>query len=699
MKHIRYLLGLVVLVVAAASTARAQTPQNCTAAEVYWNTTQSSFYYHCPNGNAWVRVPFTTAGGGGLVTSVFTRTGDVVAQPGDYNASQVTNAFNLATPNNLGANYFDITQIAQPVAPAGGNARVYFDSATGLLACINSSLASCMPAGGGGGAVSSVFGRTGAVTALSGDYNFNQLTGTVNLATQVSGNLPVANLGGGIGANSTTFWRGDGTWAPGGVSSVSIGNLTPLFNATVSTPTSTPAISFALLQAGPHQFFGNATGSTATPTYVQPSFTDIAGTCQISQGCTGQTTANNALNALLPTQTGNNGRFLQTNGASTSWQPALSNPMTTLGDIIYGAGGGAPTRLAGPTSVNGVASMLCDIPASNLATAPQWCTPGVTLNAQVGTTYTIQPSDLISLVTTSNSGAIAGTIPQAGTTGFQTGFAFVNKDLAAGCVTWTPVPTSTIDGLTSRVVCKDEGFFVYSNGLNYTSIHTVSPYSVSTFTNKTYDTAGSGNLFRINGTTINAITGTLGTLASAGFTAPASPKCAEIDTNGNLQIAGTNAACGAGGSSSGNAGPNYAQSFTLQTTITMAGTSHNLNTKNLLLSCYDTASPANGILPASWTVNSSSFDVVVNFGVSQSGYCVLNGSGPPKYATTFTGQTSVTINGSTHNLGTADLQVTVWDSATGTRNRIEPASVAIDSTTFNVTVNFAVSQSGRIVIQ
>jgi hypothetical protein len=54
-----------------------------------------------------------------------------------------------------------------------------------------------------------------------------------------------------------------------------------------------------------------------------------AGTLPIAAGGTGQTTANAALNALLPSQSGNAGEYLTTDGTNTSWAVLSVDPAGT----------------------------------------------------------------------------------------------------------------------------------------------------------------------------------------------------------------------------------------------------------------------------------------------------------------------------------------------------------------------------------
>jgi hypothetical protein len=78
----------------------------------------------------------------------------------------------------------------------------------------------------------------------------------------------VAPTGGGGGGTVTNF---------------SSGNLLPLFSTTVTSPTTVPALAFTLLSSAPHTFFGNETGSSAAPHFVQPNFTDLAGDFALTQ--------------------------------------------------------------------------------------------------------------------------------------------------------------------------------------------------------------------------------------------------------------------------------------------------------------------------------------------------------------------------------------------------------------------------------
>jgi hypothetical protein len=129
----------------------------------------------------------SVSGGGAAVTSVFARTGAVIAQTGDYSFGQISGTVASSQLPAAGGDVSGTLTAAtvtgiqnRPVAntvPTSGQALVW-----------NSSASAWQPGTvSGGGAVSSVFGRTGAVTAQTGDYGFGEISGTV-----ASSQLPAA---------------------------------------------------------------------------------------------------------------------------------------------------------------------------------------------------------------------------------------------------------------------------------------------------------------------------------------------------------------------------------------------------------------------------------------------------------------------------------------------------------------------------
>ena len=94
------------------------------------------------------------------------------------------------------------------------------------------------------------------------------------------------------------------------------------------------------------------------------STADITGTLPIVNGGTGQTTANTGLNALLPLQTGNANKYLQTDGTNTSWD-AISLSTADITGVLPVVNGGT-----GVTTSTGTGSTV-------LSTSPTLVTPAL----------------------------------------------------------------------------------------------------------------------------------------------------------------------------------------------------------------------------------------------------------------------------------------------------------------------------------
>ena len=118
--------------------------------------------------------------------------------------------------------------------------------------------------------------------------------------------------------------------------------------------------------------------------------------------------------STYPTQTGNAGKYLQTNGSAVSWQDAV------------------PTL-------------------------------DLTLNAQTGTTYTIGASDLNKLVTLNNASAITLTIPNGV---FTTGETVNIQQIGAGQVTIANDGTTSFTGTGTKLRAQYSAASIICTGTN-----------------------------------------------------------------------------------------------------------------------------------------------------------------------------------------------------------------------------------------
>ena len=275
------------------------------------------------NGTAWQKIDNTDA-----VASVNGYTGVVVLTAADVGAPPTARTISAGTGLSGGGDLSANRTIS--LADTAVTAGAYGSASKTLTATVNAQ---------------------GQLTALSASdiaIANTQVSGLGTMSTQNANNVSIT--GGSVTGITDLAIADGGTGQSTAAAAITALTGTQVAGRYLRSDGTNAALS-AIQAADVPTLNQNTTGTAA----------GLSATLAIASGGTGQTTANAAFNALAPSQTGNSGKYLTTDGSNTSW---ATNPLGTVTSVGVSGGTTGLTTSGGPITTSGTITL-----AGTLATA------------------------------------------------------------------------------------------------------------------------------------------------------------------------------------------------------------------------------------------------------------------------------------------------------------------------------------------